>query len=166
MKIAVSPSVEYDFMPYVLQTQVIFLDEFLKISWDDTIKLIYLEWLQHPISEAFRPRFLKAIELSIQKKSRYWISDSQAIHYLEFADQNWLANEIGPLCLHRQLKKFARITTIESFSLVDMNRIFAQLKRRGPGKVATKFEEFLDKQEAFFWILADVERARLNRKRL
>ena len=164
MKIAINPGVELAFLPYVLQTQVIFLDEFLKISWDDTIKLIYLEWLQHPISEAFRPRFTKAVALSIEKKSRYWISDSQSIHFLEFADQNWLANEMGPLCFKTQLKKLARITTIESFSLVDMNRIFAQLKRPGPGKVVTKFEEFLDKQEAFSWILADVERSRLNRK--
>ena len=164
MKIAVNPSVEFDCLPYVLQTQVIFLDEFLRISWDNTIKLIYLEWLQHPISEAYRPRFAKAVELSKQKKSRYWICDSQAIHYLEFADQNWLANEIGPLCFKTQLKKFARITTIESFSLVDMNRVFAKLQRQGPGKQVTKFEEFLDKQEAFSWILADVERSRLNRK--
>jgi len=71
---------------------------------------------------------------------------------------------MGPLCLKTQLKKFARITTIESFSLVDMNRIFAQLKRPGTGKVVIKFEEFLDKQEAFSWILADVERSRLNHK--
>jgi len=49
MKFAINPGVEHAFLPYVLQTQVIFLDEFLKISWDNTIKLIYLKWLQHPI---------------------------------------------------------------------------------------------------------------------
>ncbi|PIQ20275.1 MAG: hypothetical protein COW65_15950 [Cytophagales bacterium CG18_big_fil_WC_8_21_14_2_50_42_9] len=145
-------------MPYLPQLKVIFLDEFLKISCDETIRLIYLEWLQHPVSEAFRPRFQKATELAKEKNIQYWLSDSQAIHYLELADQNWLVQEFKLILSHSNMKKFARVTTIESFSLVDMSQTFNRFNN-GLDKLKVEFEEFLDNQEAMNWILADVDQA-------
>jgi len=152
-------------MSYMPQLEVIIQDEFLKISWDEQIKLIYLEWLQHPISEAFRPRLQKAAELAKEKQCHYWLSDSQAVHYLEFADQNWLAYEIGYMLYNSDMKRLARITTIESFSLVDINRVFNYVRNNCLGSAKVEFDEFLDKQEAFNWILSDVDQLAVTIKR-
>ena len=56
-----------------------------------------------------------------------------------------------------QLKKFARITTVESSSIVDMNRIFNYLRNNKFIKTQASFEEFLDKQKALNWILTDID---------
>ena len=87
------------------------------------------------------------------------MNDCQAIHYLEFADQNWLAQQIELVFSDSKIKKFARVTTIESFSLVDMNRIFKLLRNGKLGKAGVEFEEFLDKQEALNWLLTNVDQS-------
>lgn len=141
--------------PLSLQTAVLYQDEFINIELDAQARYISVEWLQHPTSEVFRERFHKAAELSNKHKCLYWLSDSRAIHYLEFADQNWMMAHIFPLLPDSHLVKFARITSIESIALMDTARIYSSLEHMQGTELKTQLEIFTDKESALEWLFRD-----------
>ncbi|MBC5772708.1 hypothetical protein H8S95_01420 [Pontibacter sp. KCTC 32443] len=134
-----------------LQLCTIYQDEYVKIEADDRAKYIFVKWTQHPKSEEFRKSFLKAAELTVENKYEYWLSDSRAIHYIEFADQNWILEHVAPLLPKVALKKFARLSTLESLSLMDSTRIYAMLEQL-PFERNTQLEVFTTTEEALEWL--------------
>ena len=140
-----------------LHLRQIYLDEYLKIAVDDKLRFILVEWLRHVTGEKFREHFRKAANFATALKSEYWLSDARAIHYLEFADQNWLIREMAPLLQKTKLVKFARLTTIESLSLLDATQVYGKLEKLTHLKIKTALELFTDKDVALDWLFSDVD---------
>lgn len=138
-----------------LKPEIAYLDEYVKIETDDNLKYIYVEWLKHPTSEAFRRGFYKAAELTIDAGYLYWLSDSRTVHYIEFADQNWMLDQIMPLLPKAKLLKFARITTLESIALMDLSRIFNSLDDLTTSGISTTLEVFTNKEDALDWLFPE-----------
>lgn len=135
-----------------LQLQTVLDNHYVKASIDEKHKFIFVEWLKHPDTLEFRKLFQKLTDLTIAHKMEYWLSDARAIHYLEFSDQNWLLQHIAPFLKISKLKKFARITTKEGYSLMDVIRIYEGIEQKVDFEVKTEFEMFLTQETALNWL--------------
>ena len=140
----------------ILQTEVLYLDDFAKIACDTCANYIELEWLQHPTTEAFRKCFYRAVELSIELGTENWLSDARAIHYIDFANQNWIIEHILPMLPKTKVKKFARITSLESIALMDTGRIYCSLEEIAQKTRNLALADFTTREDALDWLLAKV----------
>lgn len=135
-----------------LKLQLLHHDETTRLEIDPAAKFIYLQWLKHPDSTAFRDNFLRAIQASIDHDCQFWLSDARAIHYLELADQNWVMREIVPMLPQINLQKFARLSKMESISLMDIPQVFDKLGQLPDFKSKHKLEIFATKEDALHWL--------------
>ena len=133
----------------------VYQDDYLKAEIDPRVKFIFVDWFRHPGSQDFRNIFQKLADITIETRSEYWLSDARAIHYLEFADQNWLLREMAPLLKKSSLKKFARLTTKESLLLLDVVRVYDMLNQLKDLEIETKLEMFTNKEDAMNWLFTD-----------
>jgi hypothetical protein len=140
-----------------INLQAVYQDDYLKVGIDQTVKFIFVEWFRHPSSQDFRSIFQKLADITIETRSEYWLSDARAIHYLEFADQNWLLREMAPLLKKSYLKKFARLTTKESLLLLDVIRVYDMVNQWTELGIETKLEMFTNKEDAINWLFSDFE---------
>ena len=138
--------------PPAPKLSTIYQDEYINIKLDKRLKFVYLVWLQHPSSDVFRQNFAKAVEICIANECQYWLSDSRAMHYLEFADQNWMLELIYPLLPKMALLKFARVNTLESIALMDGARVCRQLEQLPEFKLKAQLEVFSSKEAALDWL--------------
>ncbi|RNI22002.1 hypothetical protein [Rufibacter latericius] len=138
-----------------LQPQLVHQDEYLKVEVDPNASYIYVEWLQSPGTEEFRHSFRLAGEISLQQKCQYWLSDARPIPFLDFADQNWVLREMKPLLMTSPLKKYARLSSMESISLLDIHRIYSSLTDEQEIEVKTQFESFTSKEAALDWLFSE-----------
>jgi len=143
-------------MEHDLHLQPVFQNEYFKAEVDKERQLIYVEWFRHPDSQALREGFRKLAEIVLDNKSKFWLSDAQAIHYLEFADQNWLLNEMAPVLKKSQLVKFARLTTQEGMLMMDVARIYTMVEKLTALGISTKLEMFTSKEAALEWLFSDI----------
>jgi hypothetical protein len=127
-------------------------DEFVLIEVDDSLKFLQIVWLQHPDSDTYRRAFSFATETFLSRKYRFWLSDSRKVHYLEFADQNWMLRDMVPLLGNSCLSKFARINSEEGLSLLDVDRVLSNLDQSADIKINVQVAVFLDKQQALNWL--------------
>ena len=130
----------------------IFEDEFIQIDVDASLGLIQVVWLQHPDSPTFRRCFSLAADLALNRNCRYWLSDARQVHYLEFADQNWILNHMAPLLGNSCLNKFARVNSIEGLSLQDLDRVMKRLEDSPHVKSSLEIAVFLDVEESLDWL--------------
>ena len=144
-------------MKIKLHLQKIYQDDYVRVELDETFRFIYVEWFQHPDSDTFRHIFQKLADLTIENKCQFWLSDARAIHYIEFADQNWLLQQMAPLLKTSNLKKFARLTTEESLALLDVVRVYNMVEQLTELGITTKLELFTTKEAALNWLMKDVE---------
>jgi hypothetical protein len=142
----------YTTEPISLQLNTLYQDEYIIIQLDEQLKFVYVEWLKHPSSEIFRQNFKKAIEACIDSNCQYWLSDARALHYVEFADQNWMLELIYPLLPKSNLLKFARVNTLESIALMDVARVCTILEQFPEFKLKTQLEVFNFKAAALDWM--------------
>jgi hypothetical protein len=100
-----------------------------------------------------REGFRRLAGIVLESESRYWLSDARAIHYLEFADQNWLLREMAPVLRKSRLVRFARLTTPEGM-LMDVARLYGMVgELTGPG-ITPRLEMFTDREAALEWLLS------------
>ncbi|KAA3437062.1 hypothetical protein [Rufibacter hautae] len=140
-----------------LQPELVYQDDYLKVEVDERAKYIYVEWLQSPGNEEFRNSFRVAGMISLEKKCEYWLSDARPIPFLDFGDQNWILREMKPLLRTSSLKKYARLSSMESINLLDVDRIYSSLTEDAKGDLKTQFESFTNKQAALSWLFADFD---------
>ncbi|QHL86794.1 hypothetical protein GU926_04795 [Nibribacter ruber] len=139
------------------QFETVYQDEFVLAQLDSNLSFIYVEWSQHPDSQQFKTTFQKVAEMTVQSECKYWLSDPRAIHYLEFGNQNWLLNDMMPLLRQSKLHRFARLVTKESLELMDIVQVYDKLTVGSEALgIKTRFELFLDKEDALEWLFADV----------
>ena len=139
-----------------LQLQPIYLDDYLQVALDKNLTFIFIKWTQHPGSSDFRRLFQKLAELTIQNKCKYWLSDARAIHFIEFADQNWLLREMAPMLKKSNLVKFARLTTAENLAQLDVVRVMNQVEQLTGLGIGTKLDLFTNMEAALDWLFEDV----------
>ncbi|HEY4651295.1 MAG TPA: hypothetical protein VIG72_07760 [Pontibacter sp.] len=137
------------------QPLLVFQTEDARIELDTARKYILVEWLRHPDSEGFRKNFAKALELAIAQGCLYWLSDSRAMHYLELGDQNWIIREITPILQHIPLVKFARLTTLQSLSMMDVPRVYDKLEQLPEWRQKAALEVFTNKADAVSWLFSE-----------
>jgi hypothetical protein len=125
----------------------IYENAFISVEIDNNLDFIQIVWLQHPDSDTFRHCYAQATELALIRNCRFWLSDARAVHYLEFADQNWFLHYMVPLLRGSKLLKYARINSEESLSMLDTDRILQQLDL-SKGRVGI----FLDRAAALDWL--------------
>ncbi|MGV3586985.1 MAG: hypothetical protein ACO1OF_08300 [Adhaeribacter sp.] len=142
-------------MPNRLKLEQIYLDEFLQVTVDNTANFIYVEWFRHPNSQDFRRLFKMLGDLTLANKSKFWLSDARAIHYIEFADQNWVIREMVPLLQQSNLAKFARLTTEESLAQLDIIRVYNMVEQLTELGINTKLELFTSKEAAMEWLFEE-----------
>jgi hypothetical protein len=135
-----------------LDFEKVYEDEFVTVEVNDDRSFIQVVWLQHPDSNNFRRCFMQAAELAIIRKCHFWLSDARAVHYLEFADQNWMLQYMVPLLRTSHLTKYARITSEESFSLLDVDRIIQNVELSDNSQTNDHIALFLDKKSALNWL--------------
>ncbi|WP_210465711.1 MULTISPECIES: hypothetical protein [Rufibacter] len=140
-----------------LQPELIHQDDYLKVEVDERAKYIYVEWLQAPATEEFRKSFRLAGMISLDKKCEYWLSDARPIPFLDFGDQNWILREMKPLLRTSSLKKYARLSSMESINLLDIHRIYSSIAEDDKGEFKTQFESFTSKQAALDWLFAEFD---------
>ena len=138
---------------YKLQFQTVYQDEFLIAEVDAAYSLMYVRWYRHPNSQEFRGLFTMLVDLLLQHKLKYWFSESIALQYLEFSDQNWLLNQVLPMLRNTCLKKYARLTTKERMTLMDMARIVEGIDRDPVLSGPVEFQEFFSVEDALDWLL-------------
>ena len=138
-----------------LHLQTAFQNEYFKAEVDKEHQLIYVEWFRHPDSRALREAFLKIADIVQESKSMYWLSDAQAIHYLEFADQNWMLSNMTPVLKKSQLVKFARLTTPEGMLMMDVARLYNMVEKLTALGITTKLEMFTSREAALEWLFSD-----------
>lgn len=130
----------------------IFEDEFIQIDLDARLGFIQVVWLQHPDSQTFRRGFSLAADVVLSRNCCYWLSDSRKVHYLEFADQNWILHHMAPLLGNSCLNKFARVNSIEGLSLQDLDRVMQRLEDSPHLKSNLEIAMFLDVEESLDWL--------------
>jgi hypothetical protein len=135
----------------------VYEDEFISIEVDDNKRFIQVVWLKHPDSDAFRRGFIKGAEITLARNCRFWLSDSRAIHYLEFAEQNWILDFMAPMLGDSCLSKFARVNSQESLALLDIDRILYRLESSPHVRCDLEVAVFMHKQEALNWLFPEAE---------
>jgi hypothetical protein len=138
-------------MLYHLNPQTIFKDELLHIQLDAQSSFLYAVWLHHPSSPEFRQRFKMLAALVLEHQCQYWLSDSRAILFLDYGDQNWLLGEMQGLS-SSSLLRFARLMTYESLSMLDTQRILDRLEA---DSYLAQVQFFLDKESALDWLFQE-----------
>ena len=138
-----------------LHLLTVYQDDYVKVETDNAARFLYAEWFLHPDSKTLWRNFKMLAELAVETKSLYWLSDARAIQYIEFADQNWLLNEIVPMLKISHLLKFARLTTTESLMLLDVTRVIDLVGKLTDLGVKTKLEQFTSKEAALAWLFAE-----------
>lgn len=144
-------------MSIQLQLEQIYHDDYLKVEVDDKVKFIYVEWFKHPDSPDFRRLFYLLADITLATKSKFWLSDAKAIHYIAFADQNWLLREMLPMLQKSDLLKFARLTTEESLLQLDVVRVYSMVEQLTQFGIKTKLELFTNKVTALNWLFDDIQ---------
>ncbi|WP_299824765.1 hypothetical protein [uncultured Pontibacter sp.] len=139
-----------------LNLQVIYLCEYMQVELDETTRFIYITWLKHTSSEKFREMYQVIAEITIEHKAEYCLSDARAIHYIEFADQNWIIQHMAPLLNTTSVKQFARLTNKESLTLMDAARVFTALENLPHVQSRTQFNVFTSKADAYTWLFPEI----------
>jgi hypothetical protein len=140
-----------------LNMKEIYKDENIIIELDDKTKFIYVEWQRHVSGNDFRTLFALATSIAIEEKCLYWLSEASPVHFIDFADQNWMLREMAPLLLNSNLIKFARVSNKESASLLDIHRIHSELRMMNNSNPLVELEIFLDKEQAMTWLFFDFD---------
>jgi hypothetical protein len=130
----------------------IYTDEVVLIEVDNSLEFIHVVWKQHPDSDAYRRAFARAAAVFLNRNCRFWLSDSRKVHYLEFADQNWMLRDMVPLLGNSRLTKFARINSEEGLSLLDVDRILNGLEQSPDINITVEVAVFVDRQQALNWL--------------
>lgn len=126
----------------------------LQISEQSNLALI--KWLRHPSSEEFKHHSLLLVELLLEYECRYLLSNAQAIHYLEFGDQNWIIQKWIPLVHATALERQAIVVSQLSHELMDADRILEENTRQASTPETTitiQTRLFLDAFFAQAWLL-------------
>jgi hypothetical protein len=134
-----------------LHPETLFKNEVVHIQLYAQASLLFAQWLRHPSSPEFRQHFRKIADLILEHNCRYWLSDSRAIHFLDYGDQNWFLREMQRLS-SSSLLKIARLMTYESLTMLDTQRIIDRLEADSY-PVQVKF--FLDKESALDWLFPE-----------
>lgn len=133
----------------------VYEDDVALIEVDNSLEFIHVFWKQHPDSEAYRRAFAQATAVFLNRNYRLWLSDSRKVHYLEFADQNWMLRDMVPLLGNSSLTKFARINSEEGLSLLDIDRVLNGLEESPDININVKVAVFVDRQQALNWLFSD-----------
>ncbi|GAB3200017.1 hypothetical protein ABID22_003042 [Pontibacter aydingkolensis] len=142
--------------PYLnFPLQTVYQNEYVRADISEQQHFIYVKWAKHPSSDVFRSLFMELVNLTIEYKTSYWLSDARAIHYLEFSDQNWLIQYMAPYLGSTSVKKFARLSTKESIALMDVSRIYTSIEQLKNIQVTTQFEVFLSEEAALEWLFEE-----------
>ncbi|MEJ8803850.1 hypothetical protein [Pontibacter sp. H249] len=140
-----------------LQLENAYQDDFLLAEIDKAFGFMRVTWYCHPNSQEFRRLFEILVNLVIKHKIKYWLSKSTAILYLEFSDQNWVLDHVIPPLRLSGLTKYARITTKECMTLMDVSRIISNLDQEKISGSKLTLEQFLTEEDALDWLLSELE---------
>jgi hypothetical protein len=84
---------------------------YLHLVVDESIKLLYSEWLRHPSSQEYRQAAIIFAGCLQEKGIAYWIQDTNNLGDVPVEDLQYVLQELVPVAAASGLQKLARITT-------------------------------------------------------
>ena len=134
----------------------VFEDEVLQISIDSASSLLRLTWRQHPDSAHYRRGYEQAIQLALEYKTKYWLTDSRKVLYLPMPDQHWMYSQLFALLTSGQLSRFAIVMHPETFMTTDKAPISHNAEQQHKLEKPMNMDLCLDLPSALAWLAEDV----------
>ena len=133
----------------------VYQSDYIRIEVDESRQFMYIVWLCHPESDELRACLLLEAEITHEYGCKYWLSDARKVNFFDYADQNWLLQEVVPILKQEKLLKVARVITKESYLLMDAHRIFQKIEADEEVRSQTKLELFVDIDTALDWLFEE-----------
>lgn len=135
---------------------------FIRISWNEDVQCVELEWLAFAFGEVFRESMNKALELHRLKSCPRSLTDMRKASVIDAEDTRWISDDWMP---RAKASGLSRIAVILPASVVAQMQI-EQANRKGARKDAEKLgvdiEFFKDPEAARSWMLGSARGARLR----
>ena len=109
--------------------------------------LVYINWKGRQNSEQYRETLQKALDLELEHKVKFYISDVRNQRLVSPEDRKWFQEVAMPTAIERGLEKAAVIFAGNVFKKYYLNNIFNASKKFG---LPLKF--FYSKEEAENWL--------------
>ncbi len=124
-----------------------------KVSWNEELKAVVLEWKCFAQGEQYRTPCEKASELLVQKKAVKMLLDNRNMSAIHQDDQAWVAQVLHPLNIAAGMKYVASITPEKMIARASMKRTAVEVLKNAEF-IAERFDSI---EEATQW-LSEVDR--------
>lgn len=120
---------------------------YAKVSWNEEVKAVVVEWITFAQGEQFRTPLEKALELMVQKKAHKYLGDTRKSGAWHKDDQEWLARDFRPRHVAAGLKFLATITPDKVVAQSSLRRVISSVEASG-----AVMERFDDIEDAIQWL--------------
>jgi hypothetical protein len=116
-----------------------------KVSWDEALQAVVVEWKGFTQGEQLRTPADKAFELLVQKKACKYLADTRKMSAISQHDQDWIASDWFPRA-SQVIKFFAYIVPEKVVGRSSVNRVVSL------AECAYAIENFDSYEEAVQWL--------------
>jgi hypothetical protein len=131
-----------------------FRNAYLHLIVDESIKLLYSEWLRPPSSQEYRDAATIYACCLREKGIAYWLQDTNHLGKVPVEDLQWVLQELVPVAAASGLKKLARITADDSNLALFME---SASQKQAKLNAAIEVQQFKTYREAAAWINEPME---------
>ena len=100
---------------------IYFQAPFVKISWDEAIKAVCLEWQGQTYGENLKKGLNTGLKLLAEKKAEKWLADTEKLGVFGKADEEWINTDWYPRILNSGLKHMAIIIPKNALARIAVN---------------------------------------------
>ncbi len=128
-------------------TSIVLDESYAKISYYESLTLIYIEWIGKVTSEQYKNTFNKALAYSDDHKIELFLSDISRRNLVNPSDRKWFEQEALPEAVKKGLKKGAVVFDGNPFKKYYLNTIYMRAKM-----FMLPFKFFTSEDKAMEWL--------------
>lgn len=98
-------------------------EEYLKLEWDETARIVIAKWSGYTNSADFRAGLAKGLDIIAKYRATKWLADVRNAKVLSLADQNHQTAEWTPQAIACGLKRIAYVAPEDVIARMALNRI-------------------------------------------
>lgn len=128
--------------------KVVYDEEHATIYLNKSKSLVEVVWHGFANSEAYRTTTSLCLQIALDQRVQFWISDRRNMRAVRPVDQEWTAQVIAPMFQKTDLRKVAIITSTDIFNQMATNAMHV----RANEMITFDSRYFEDPASAYRWI--------------
>ena len=133
-------------------SEVLFLSEFIKISYDADLSLIIVKWRRQIFLEERISGYQTAFEIIKKFQAKNLLVDNSNLFLFSAEEKQWVAESFNAWVTETNIQKFALVTFDEYKNLINLSEFIAASKRKYQFLNKVSHEFFTDYETALHWL--------------